>query len=305
MKTTANLTFNRILAILMVLTLLISCAGCAGNTNGSYSDTDTGSQTQTGVTGDKTDDKTGTGSDNAGSSGSAADSDAAGDAKLQFTTDTPAGISQDGSVYRITKGGEYIFSGTATEARIVVDADDEEVTIVLNGADISSSIDSVIFVEDADEVTIKAQNGTVNRLSDLRPEKSSDDDETGSACIYSKDDLKLQGKGTLIVTGNYNNGIHSKNDIKIKNLTLEVTALNNAIKGNDSITVESGTLTIISSDGDGLKTKNSDVSSKGKQHGIIRIEGGTIDIYADSDCIQAAYDVVIADEAVVNQYEYK
>lgn len=223
---------------------------------------------------------------------------------LTVDTDSPEKISEKDSVFTITGEGEFIFSGRSDEARIVVDAEDAEVTITLNGVDITSGEDSVIYVEDAAEVTIKAQNSTVNTLTDARPERSSDSDETGAACIYSKDDLKLQGKGTLIVIGNYNNGIHSKNDIKIKNLKLEVTAANNAIKGNDSITVESGTIKLVAKDGDGLKTKNNDVSAKGKQRGLIKIEGGVLDIYADSDCIKAAYDVVIAPEAEVNEFEY-
>ncbi len=54
----------------------------------------------------------------------------------------------------------------------------------------------------------------------------------------------------------YNNGITSTKDLEIKNLTLEVSTSNKAIKENDSITIESRNIKDISSSGDTLKTEN-------------------------------------------------
>lgn len=218
---------------------------------------------------------------------------------LTIETEVKDGYTFDNGVYSFTKGGIYRIIGDFDEGQLYVNAPDEEITLELNGVNLSSKKNSVIFVEKAEEVKIKAIDGTVNYLNDLRDKKVSDNDDSGSACIYSKDDLKLQGKGSLYVSAGYNNGIHSKNDIKIKNLTLEVTAPGNAIKGNDSITIESGTISITSTEGDGLKTKDTDISSKGKQRGIIAIEGGTVTIKAASDCIKAAFDVQISPEANV------
>jgi len=108
--------------------------------------------------------------------------------------------------------------------------------------------------------------------------------------------LKFTGTGSLTVTGTYNNGIHTTKDLKIKNQTLQVSAPNNAIKGNDSITIEeSGNITAISSGGDALKTSNTDLSSSGKQRGTITITGGTVNLYSACDGIDAAYDAIIAD----------
>lgn len=218
---------------------------------------------------------------------------------ITVKTEDASGYTKDGGIYTITKGGEYKFKGELSEGQIIVNAKDEEVVIALNGVDITSTFDSVIYVEDAKEVTIKALDGTSNILRDKRPRRVDENEDLGSACIYSKDDLKLQGKGRLEVEATYNNGIHSKNDIKIKNLTLTVTCPNNCIKGNDSITIESGFITVTSFENDGLKTKNTDVSKKGKQHGIITISGGTVTINAPSKCINAAFDKQISEEATV------
>ena len=104
-------------------------------------------------------------------------------------------------------------------------------------------------------------------------------------------DLDLKGKGTLTINANYRNGVHCKDDVEIKNLTLNINAVNHGIKGNDSITVESGKLNIVCG-GDGFKTDNSDVSDKGNQRGNVTINGGTHVVNSWGDAIDAAYDAV-------------
>lgn len=112
----------------------------------------------------------------------------------------------------------------------------------------------------------------------------------------------MVGKGALSVTGNYNNGIQSKDDISIKNVTIKVNAVNNAIKGNDEVAIESGEIIAISRKGDGIKTLNSSLSTKGKQKGNVIISGGNIDIYAACDSIDAAYGVDVSGDGNLNIY---
>lgn len=57
--------------------------------------------------------------------------------------------------------------------------------------------------------------------------------------------------------------IHTKDDLKVKNVALKINAYDDALCGNDSVKIESGDLELISRVGDGIKTSNSDVSSKG------------------------------------------
>ena len=112
----------------------------------------------------------------------------------------------------------------------------------------------------------------------------------------------MVGKGALSVTGNYNNGIQSKDDISIKNVTIKVNAINNAIKGNDEVAIESGEIIAISRKGDGIKTSNSSLSTKGKQKGNVIISGGNIGIYAACDGIDAAYGVDVSGDGNLNIY---
>lgn len=220
------------------------------------------------------------------------------------TSDTSDGVTQSGSVYTITKAGEYTVAGLLSEGQLIVDVGDEdEVTIVLNGTSITCSSGSPIYVKNASEVKIKSEENSFNEVIDNRTEATEDSsDDVGNAAIYATCDLKLVGKGALVVTGNYNNGIQSKDDLSIKNVIVKVTAVNNAVKGNDAVDIESGNIIAISAKGDGIKTSNSNISNKGNQKGIVTITGGNIDVYAACDGIDAAYGVDISGDGNLNIY---
>lgn len=220
------------------------------------------------------------------------------------TSDTSDGVTQSGSVYTITKAGEYTVAGLLSEGQLIVDAGDEdEVTIVLNGTSITCSSGSPIYVKNASEVKIKSEENTFNEVIDNRAEATEDSsDVAGNAAIYATCDLKLVGKGALVVTANYNNGIQSKDDLSFKNVIVKVTAVNNAVKGNDAVDIESGNIIAISAKGDGIKTSNSSISNKGNQKGIVTITGGNIDIYAACDGIDASYGADISGDGNLNIY---
>lgn len=227
--------------------------------------------------------------------------------EFSITSTDGSTITQNDSIYTITQAGEYTVTGLLSEGQIVVNADDNaEITIVLNGTSITCSNGSPIYIKNADNVKIKSEENTYNCIVDARTEADDNSDnsssENGNAAIYAACDLKLVGKGALSVTGNYNNGIQSKDDISIKNVTIKVNAVNNAIKGNDEAAIESGEIIAISRKGDGIKTSNISLSSKGKQKGNVIISGGNIDIYAACDGIDAAYGVDVSGDGNLNIY---
>ena len=227
--------------------------------------------------------------------------------EFSITSTDGSTITQNDSVYTITQAGEYTVTGLLSEGQIVVNADDNaEITIVLNCTSITCSNGSPIYIKNADNVKIKSEENTYNCIVDARAEADDNSDnsssENGNAAIYAACDLKLVGKGALSVTGNYNNGIQSKDDISIKNVTIKVNAINNAIKGNDEVAIESGEIIAISRKGDGIKTSNSSLSTKEKQKGNVIISGGNIDIYAACDGIDAAYGVDVSGDGNLNIY---
>lgn len=280
----------------VILTMCLMTAGCAKN---STTTATTASGSQTTITSSITKDDTDvTHADDAENYRVAITDD------FTVTSDTSDGITQSDSVYTITKAGEYTVSGLLSEGQLIVDAGDEdEVAIVLNGTSITCSSGSPIYVKNASEVKIKSEENTFNEVIDNRAEATDDSsDDASNAAIYATCDLKLVGKGALVVTGNYNNGIQSKDDLSIKNVIVKVTAVNNAIKGNDAVDIESGNIIAISTKGDGIKTSNSSLSNKGNQKGIVTITGGNIDVYAACDGIDAAYGVDISGDGNLNIY---
>lgn len=279
----------------VILTMCLMTAGCARNSTS----TTTASGSQTTITSGITKEDTNvTHADDAENYRVAITGD------FTITSDTSDGVTQSGSVYTITKAGEYTVAGLLSEGQLIVDAGDEnEVTIVLNGTSITCSSGSPIYVKNASEVKIKSEENSFNEVIDNRAEATEDSsDDAGNAAIYATCDLKLFGKGALVVTANYNNGIQSKDDLSIKNVIVKVTAVNNAFKGNDAVDIESGNIIAISAKGDGIKTSNSSLSNKGNQNGIVTITGGNIDIYAACDGIDASYGVDISGDGNLNIY---
>lgn len=195
-----------------------------------------------------------------------------------------SGATVDGSTVTITSAGTYSVSGTLADGQVIVNTEDEQkVTLVLNSASITSLTSAPIYVVNAEKTVITLAAGTENYVTHgetyLLQEAESDEP---SAAIFSHDDLTLNGDGSLTVTANTNNGIASKDDLKITGGNITVTAVNDGLKGKDSIAVKDGVITI-SAGGDGLQAHNdSDV-----EKGYIAIEGGTLNITAGLDGIQA------------------
>ncbi|NLO27270.1 MAG: carbohydrate-binding domain-containing protein [Actinobacteria bacterium] len=201
------------------------------------------------------------------------------------------GATVAGSRLTITSPGTYVISGVLDGGQILVESEDKgSVRLVLKGADISCSTSAPIHVLSAGKTIITLAEGTENRVSDDasgRPEEAGSDDP--NAAIFSKDDLTINGSGSLTVSARYNNGIATKDDLRIAGGSITVEAANDALKGRDSIGVRAGTITV-DAGGDGLQANNSDDLNKG----YVSIEGGVFDIIAGSDGIQAETTLVVS-----------
>ena len=223
------------------------------------------------------------------------------DNTFSVTTDAADGYTLENNICTITAAGVYTCTGSLADGQIIVDAGDSDVVeIDLKTVEIACSYGAPVLILNADKVEISAKKDTKNIIIDKRT-TCEETDETAAA-IYSECDLKIKGNGELSVKTSLNNGIHTKDDLDLKNLTLYVSAPNHAIKGNDSITCENATITAVSTGGDALKTSNSDISDKGNQRGTVTVNGGSLELYACCDGIDAAYDVIITDEANVTIY---
>ena len=188
--------------------------------------------------------------------------------------------------YTITTEGVYVFSGTLEDGQIVVDAaDTDKVQIVLNGVHITCKDGPAILVENADKTFITLAEGTENMLEDGSVYASSEDQPWGT--VFSKDTLTINGSGKLQVTGNYNNGIVSKDDLKITGGVIAVEAANDGLRGRDSVRIYDGTITIHAS-GDGIKANNDEDEGEG----YVSVDGGEILISGTSSQGIDGYSVV-------------
>ena len=203
---------------------------------------------------------------------------------------TGDGTTVEGNKITITKGGIYSISGTISDGQIVVNASDtDKVYIILNGVNITCNNSSPIYVINADKTVISLANGTENTLTDSKNyvfEDSTTDEP--NAALFSKDDLVITGTGSLIVNGNYNDGITSKDDLRIESGNITVNSVDDGIRGKDSVKILGGNI-IVNAEGDGIRSNNIEDTTKG----YVYIENGTVNIIAGTDGIQAATEVLI------------
>ncbi len=186
----------------------------------------------------------------------------------------------------ITEEGVYVISGTSTETTIIVEADDTaKVQLVLDGVSITNSDSPVIYVKSADKVFVTTTD-SVNTLK-VTGTFIADGTTNTDAVIFSKDDIVINGTGTLNIESTAN-GISGKDDVKLTGGTLNVTASEDAIEANDSIRIYDGTYNITAGK-DAFHAENDEDYSVG----YVYIHDGTFNIDAGDDGIQATTVMVI------------
>ena len=198
---------------------------------------------------------------------------------------TGEGAAANGNTVVISKEGTYLITGKLTDGQIVVEAaKTDKVQLVLDGVDVTCTNGAPLCVKSADKTVLTLAEGSKNVFTD-----GANGNEEQNACIFSKDDLAVNGTGTLTVNGNYNNGIGSKNDLEIISGTIKVTAVKNGLKGNDSVAVMTGTIEL-SVGKDGIKSDNDTETGKG----YVYIENADITVKAGDDGIQAVNAIVFS-----------
>ena len=200
-----------------------------------------------------------------------------------------SGVSISGNIITISKEGTYVLSGALSEGQIVVDADSAKVQLVLDNADITCASSAAIYVKNADKAFITLAEGSENILMNTAEYEAIDDNNI-DAVIFSKDDLTLNGKGTLTINSEYGHGIVSKDDLKLVGGTCNITAKNHALSGKDSVRIADGTYNLTSGK-DGIHSENADDDEKG----FVYIASGDFTIESTGDGIDASYVVQIDD----------
>lgn len=191
-------------------------------------------------------------------------------------------VGEDGTV-TINTHGTYIISGTLDNGMIEVNSVDAgTVELVLDNANITNDNGACIVFTKASEAILTLKEGSSNTLVDGEKYAfPTPDQDEPNAALYSKEDLTIQGAGSLTIDANYASAINSKDGLKINGGTFDLTAAEHGIKGKDYLVINDGTIKI-NAIGDGIKSSN----YENEMVGYVDINGGTIEIYSEDEAVQ-------------------
>ena len=290
----------------MAVAAMITCTGCAQNTNSSG--TDSGSSTAQTTTLDDND----TAEAAVGQSLSAIQSGEAGvttdeddlcdnydafdaeitleDGNTKVKGNTKA-VSVKDNCITISAGGTYRLSGKLTKGQVLV-TDSEKVKLYLDGVEITSPSGPALVCTNEKRTILSLAKGSQNTLTDSA--NNADTEINGcnvSACaLFAQDKLTINGSGSLTVTGSSVDGIVCKDDLKLVNGTITVEAAQDGVKGKDCVAMFGADLNVTAGN-DGIKSTESNDDTKG----FLQLEQGSATVQAGGDCLQAETLVWIAD----------
>ena len=283
---------KKILSILLILTLMLSLlAGCGNDKNNTPSNNQDGTSsdaTPVEVDFSKTDADMFTERDNK----TDYDESQAVTIKLNGTTATASSnsVKISGSKITITEEATYVVSGELTDGMLIVNAPDTaKLQIVLSGANITSKTSAALYILEADKVFLTLAEGTTNTLANGGTFTATQDNNIDAA-LFSKQDLTMNGKGSLTVTSPVGHGVVCKDDLVIMGGTYTVNSSSHGLDANDSVRIAKATLNIDAGK-DAIHAENSDDASLG----YIYIASGTIKAEAEGDGIAAGAYMQIAD----------
>ncbi len=190
-------------------------------------------------------------------------------------------VTVDGSTVTLTKEATYLLSGTLRGLLVVDAGEKDKLQLVFQNANIQNSTGAALYIKNADKVFITLAEGTDNTLTAGDSFIAIDDSNIDGA-LFSRQDLTVNGSGSLTVTSPAGHGIVCKDDLVLTGGNLTVTAASHGLDANDSIRLTDTTLSVTAGK-DGLHAENSDDTTKG----FVYLHSGTLHITAEGDGISA------------------
>ena len=188
----------------------------------------------------------------------------------------PLTLSDKSGSVTIREAGTYLLSGTLSDGQILIDApEDAKVKLLLNGVSVTRQGHAALYARSADKLILSTVSGSVNLLA-----------SAGDAAVFACCDLTLNGEGILSLSCETGHGIVSKDDLKLKDGTVNVAAAKKGLEGKDSLTVEGGSLSVEAG------TKGL-VSGKDDTAGSILISGGSVSVHSRDDAVHCSGSVTV------------
>lgn len=231
--------------------------------------------------------------------GAAISQDTSAAVYLSKRTETHEDVSEElknveNTVITITKAGGYHISGAMADAQIAVRAgENDAVTLILDGVDITCRTAPAIMVYSASEpatvgkagVSILLADGAENKVTGSHTRVTEEDSVKHDAAISSNVSLLIDGSGALHVVGD-NEGIEVKNKhLTINGGTISVESQDDPINGSEDgvahITINGGYVycRAVGPEGDGIDS-----------NGYITINGGTVIALAATKSMDSGLD---------------
>ena len=291
---------RKIISILLILTLAIgTLVGCGNNSkpNGSESGEGTTDNGGKNSNADPVDvDFSQTDGDMFTERDSKSEYDASKAVTIQLNgssaTASSDSVQINGSTVIIKEEATYVISGVLNGMLVVDAPDTAKLQLVLNGVDITSETSAALYILESDKVFVTLANGTTNTLANGGSFVAIDDNNIDGA-LFSKQDLTLNGSGSLTVSSPVGHGIVCKDDLVITGGTYVVNSASHGLDANDSVRITDANFEIDAGK-DAIHCENSEDAAKG----FIYISGGTIKAEAEGDGIAASAYMQIADGTI-------
>ncbi len=198
------------------------------------------------------------------------------------SSDSPS-VSISGGNITISDEGTYVVSGTLEDGTIIVDSEKtDKIQLVLNNASITSQTSAPIYVKQADKVFLTLADSSENILSNGGSYVQTDDDNIDAA-IFAKDDLTINGSGTLTINGGEMHAVAAKDELTITGGNYRITAAEHGLSAKDSVCIAGGTFEI-NSGKDGIHADN----DEDENLGFVYISDGQFTITSGGDGISAS-----------------
>ena len=185
----------------------------------------------------------------------------------------------------ISSGGAYRLSGTLESGPVLVDTDrSSTVFLLFDGVTLRCPDDAALWVEQAGKVVLSLAEGSENRIEG----SASRSDEAAQArrdgAIFCRDDLSINGPGSLSITAGYRHGIDAHDDLILTGGTIRISAPGDALHVNDSLRLREAELELEAAD-KGL--------SQQQPGGQIVLESGSLTVKSADDAIHGAGEFVM------------
>ena len=190
-------------------------------------------------------------------------------------------------VNTITRSGAYLVQGGCA-GQLVVDAKDADVKLLLDGVSITSPDGPAIHIKAAEKVVITLADGRESVLTDSPAYTLPDGEDEPNGALFSKEDLSINGTGTLRVIAQYDDGIVSKDSLVIADANIVISSRGDAVRGKDSVTLYHAAVSAAAGS-DGVKSTNAADAGRG----WIYVLDSDLSIDAQRDGIQAETDLYL------------